>query len=68
MERVLFKVPLWHLSCETDQWFKVNICKFEQIMELENLVDQELQAWLVKNLIKVESIERSQIDTVKGHF
>lgn len=68
MERILFEVPLWHLSRKSDEWFKVNIRKFEQIMELEDLVNQELQTWFIQNLIEVESIERSQINTVKGHF
>jgi len=47
VERIFFKVALCHFSCECNQWFKVHVSKLEQIVELENLVDQELQAGLI---------------------
>lgn len=68
VERILFEVTLRHFPCEADKRLKVNIRKLEQIVELEDLVHQELQTWLIQNLVEMESIERSHIDSVERHF
>lgn len=47
VERVFFEVPLRHFSGEADQRFQVHISKFEQVVELEDLVHQELQTRLI---------------------
>ena len=64
VKRILLKVTLCHFSREGNQWFKVHVCKLEQIMELENLIDKELQTGLIEDLIKVERIKRRHINPI----
>lgn len=57
VEWVFFEVPLRHFSSEADQRFQVHISKFEQVVELENLIHQELQTRLIQDLVKMEGVE-----------
>lgn len=68
VERIFFEVALLHFSSECNEWFEVHVPKLEQIVELENLVDQELQAGLIQDLVEVERIKRRHIDPVQRHL
>jgi len=68
VERILFEIALRHFSSEADERLEIDICEFEQVVELEDLVHQKLQAWLIEDLVEVEGIERRHVDSVEGHL
>ncbi len=68
VERVFFEVTLRYFFGERDKGFKVDVCEFKQVVELEYFVDEEGQTCVVQDLIEVESIERCHIDSVQSHF
>ncbi len=68
VERVFFEVTLRYFFGERDKGFKVDVCEFKQVVELEYFVDEEGQTCVVQDLIEVESIERCHVDSVQSHF
>jgi len=68
VEGVLLEVALRHFSGEAHQRLQVDVGELEQVVELEDLVDQELQARLVEDLVEVERVKRRHVDSVQRHF
>jgi hypothetical protein len=68
VEWVLLEVALRHFPCELHQALQVDVRELKQVVELENLVHKELQTRLIQNLVEVEGIKRSHVDSIQCHL